>query len=72
WSAEQIHPFFDTVLEAFSPARLMFGSDWPVCLVAADYARWHSAVESLVQPLTRDERDAIMGGTATAFYQLAS
>src|SRR5690606_13247742 len=42
WTTEQVRPFFETVLETFGPARLMFGSDWPVCLVAADYARWHS------------------------------
>ncbi len=71
WSVEQIRPYFETVLDAFSAQRLMFGSDWPVCLVAADYARWVSAVESLVQPLSPAERDAIMGGSATAFYQLA-
>ncbi len=72
WSMDQIRPYFETALEAFGPHRLMFGSDWPVCLVAVDYARWHSTVEGLVQPLSPAERSAIMGGTATAFYQLAS
>lgn len=72
WSVGQIRPYFETVLEAFGAQRLMFGSDWPVCLVAADYARWFATVESLVQPLSTTERDAIFGGTATAFYHLDS
>lgn len=72
WSVGQIRPYFETVLEAFGAQRLMFGSDWPVCLVAADYARWVATVESLVQPLSTTERDAIFGGTATAFYHLDS
>jgi len=72
WSVGQIRPYFETVLEAFGAQRLMFGSDWPVCLVAADYARWFATVESLVQPLSTTERDAIFGGAATAFYHLDS
>jgi L-fuconolactonase len=39
WKEEQLRPYFDTVIEAFGPKRLMFGTDWPVCLVAADYIR---------------------------------
>jgi L-fuconolactonase len=72
WSIDSIRPYFDVALEAFGPHRLMFGSDWPVCLVASDYAQWHATVASLVQPLSSSERDAIMGGTATAFYQLSA
>jgi L-fuconolactonase len=72
WSLDLIRPYFEIALEAFGPSRLMFGSDWPVCLVASDYGRWHAAVTSLVQPLSGDERDAIMGGTAAAFYQLCA
>ncbi len=40
WRAEELLPFFDAALEAFGPQRLMFGSDWPVCLLAGDYRRW--------------------------------
>lgn len=72
WSADLVRPYFEVVLEAFGPHRLMFGSDWPVCLVAADYARWHATVDAFVQPLSRDERDAILGGTAATAYQLSS
>lgn len=71
WTPELLRPYFDVVLEAFGPHRLMFGSDWPVCLVASDYARWFAFVEECVRPLSADERAAILGGTATAFYRLA-
>lgn len=72
WSPDLVRPYFEVALEAFGPNRLMFGSDWPVCLVATDYARWHATVATFVQPLSSDERDAIMGGTAAAFYQLSA
>jgi len=71
WTPELVRPYFDVVLEAFGPDRLMFGSDWPVCLVATDYARWHALVENFLQPLTVAERKAIMGATATEAYQLS-
>ncbi len=71
WSPELVRPYFDVALEAFGPDRLMFGSDWPVCLAATDYARWHAVVESFTQPLAPAERDAILGGTATRAYRLS-
>jgi L-fuconolactonase len=70
WSVDTVQPYFEVVLDAFGPDRLMFGSDWPVCLVAADYARWLAAVEGFVNPLSGGEQDAIMGGTATTVYRL--
>ncbi|HWA87082.1 MAG TPA: amidohydrolase family protein [Opitutus sp.] len=72
WTPELVRPYFEVVLEAFGPERLMFGSDWPVCLVAADYARWVQVVEDLVRPLSPDERAAIMGGTAAKIYRITS
>lgn len=70
WTSELLWPYFDVVLDAFGPDRLMFGSDWPVCLVAADYARWYKFVEGCVTDLTEAERARVLGGTATAFYRL--
>jgi L-fuconolactonase len=70
WTPELLRPYFEVVLEAFGPQRVMFGSDWPVCLVATEYARWVGFVQDCVAPLTPAERDAIMGGTASAFYRL--
>ena len=70
WTPELLRPYFNVVLEAFGPGRLMFGSDWPVCQVAAGYLDWHRFVESCVAPLSADERAAILGGNAAAFYRL--
>ncbi|MBW8780500.1 MAG: amidohydrolase family protein [Verrucomicrobia bacterium] len=72
WTSELLRPYFEVVLEAFGPHRLMFGSDWPVCLVASDYLRWHRFVEACTANLTPAERAAILGGNATAFYKLAA
>ena len=70
WTPEQIHPYFDIVLKAFGPQRLMFGSDWPPCLVSSEYIRWHETVETFTARLSPDERAQIMGGTATTIYRL--
>ncbi len=70
WTPELLRPYFDVVLEAFGPKRLMFGSDWPVCLVASDYLRWHGFVETCVAGLSPSERARIMGGTAAEIYRL--
>jgi L-fuconolactonase len=70
WSPELLRPYFDVVLEAFGPTRLMFGSDWPVCQVAADYRDWFQFVETCVSPLSDTERMAILGGNAARFYRL--
>lgn len=71
WRPEGVRPYFDVVLEAFGPGRLMFGSDWPVCLVATDYARWVSVVETFTASLSAAERDALLGGTAASVYRLS-
>jgi L-fuconolactonase len=70
WTPELLRPYFDVALEAFGPSRLMFGSDWPVCQVAADYADWHRFVETCTAPLSSSERAAILGGNAARFYRL--
>tara|TARA_R110002096_G_scaffold54517_15_gene140617 strand:+ start:1350 stop:2117 length:768 start_codon:yes stop_codon:yes gene_type:complete len=71
WSPQLLQPYFETVLEAFGPDRLMFGSDWPVCLLASDYHRWIETVRSWTSKLSTTEQAWIMGGTATEAYQLA-
>ena len=70
WTVADLRPYADVVLEAFGPARTMFGSDWPVCLLAADYASVVAAAEQLTSALTPAERVAIFGETATAWYRL--
>ncbi|HEV7898481.1 MAG TPA: amidohydrolase family protein [Planosporangium sp.] len=68
WTPESLRPYVDVVVEAFGPDRLMFGSDWPVCLLAGSYARWVETVDELIAQLSEDERAAITGGTARRFY----
>lgn len=72
WHAEDLRPFVATAIDAFGPARLMFGSDWPVCLLAGSYERVYRALEEVVAPLcSASERDAIFCQTARAFYKLS-
>jgi L-fuconolactonase len=70
WTYEQILPYLDAALEAFTPARLMFGSDWPVCLVATTYLDWVRTIERLTEKLSAAERQAIFCDTATRAYRL--
>jgi len=68
WKANDIAPYFDFVLEQFGPKRLMYGSDWPVCLLAADYKTQLSLVNDLIGTLSEDEQAQIMGSSACQFY----
>lgn len=70
WKEEQLRPYFDTVFEAFGPKRLMFGTDWPVCLVAADYIRWVELAHRFAARLSADEREWFFGKTAIQAYKL--
>ncbi|NUP98241.1 MAG: amidohydrolase family protein [Armatimonadetes bacterium] len=68
WRPEQLRPYVETALEAFGPARLMFGSDWPVCRLACEYGRWRELVDQFLGGCTAAERAAVMGGTAATVY----
>jgi L-fuconolactonase len=70
WTLADLQPYFHAALEAFSPGRLMFGSDWPVCTLGTSYSRWVETVQALTAPLTPIERERIMGGTAVEAYRL--
>jgi L-fuconolactonase len=70
WTEVQLRPYVETVLEAFGPQRLMFGSDWPVCLVACDYARWINLVRGWIGKLSAGEQARILGETAVEAYEL--
>ena len=70
WTEEQLRPYLDVVLKAFGPKRIMFGSDWPVCLLAIDYRRWVSTVEKLAAPLSATEQQDLWAGTAMVAYGL--
>jgi L-fuconolactonase len=68
WHAELLQPYFNTVLEAFGANRVLFGSDWPVCLLRSEYGQWLQVVTSLIAPLTATEQAAIMGENAARIY----
>jgi len=68
WTPEGLQPYIDVVLAAFGPRRLMFGSDWPVMLLAGDYARWYRTVTVAIAKLSKAEQERILGGTAAEAY----
>jgi L-fuconolactonase len=70
WTLEDLRPYAERVLELFGPDRLMFGSDWPVCTLAASYAQVHEAATALLTGLSQAERAAVLGGTAARVYGL--
>jgi L-fuconolactonase len=70
WSATDLQPYIDCAVECFSPARLMFGSDWPVCILAGDYSQVWTETNKALSKYTPAERDAMLGVTATTFYRL--
>jgi L-fuconolactonase len=69
-SAIDLRPYYETVLAAFGPGRLMFGSDWPVSSLVAPYGRICDMYRELTADLRSAERDAIFDGTARRVYQL--
>ena len=70
WTIDDIRPYAGDVLATFGPERTMYGSDWPVCLLAADYPRVAGLARALIAGLTEVERDAVLGGTAARWYRL--
>jgi L-fucono-1,5-lactonase len=70
WSIESLRPYLDTVVSAFGAHRLMAGSDWPVCLVATNYAQWWQLLRSYFADFSNDERANIFGATASRIYNL--
>ncbi len=70
WQPTDFKPYLDVAVEAFGTKRLMYGSDWPVCLVAADYNQQLDIVENYFAHFSQTEKEAIMGGNAKAFYNL--
>jgi L-fuconolactonase len=72
WTVERLKPFVDVLIEAFGPARLMWGSDWPVVDEAGGYLAWRAAAEALTAQLSADDRGLIFGRTAAAFYGIAA
>ena len=70
WTREDFKPYLDIVTENFGVNRLMYGSDWPVCLVAASYKKMIGIVQDYYSSFTDSEQELIMGGNAARFYRL--
>ncbi|MCG8508695.1 MAG: amidohydrolase family protein [Rhodospirillales bacterium] len=70
WTPDDLRPYVDFVMECFGEDRVMFGSDWPVCLLAADYAAVKNTLEELLKLDGREAKEKIFGANAMAFYGL--
>jgi L-fucono-1,5-lactonase len=68
WNTAQIAPYASTLIAAFGPRRVLWGSDWPVLLLAGSYGDWHKTCEVLLAPLAAPDREAIFGGNAARLY----
>jgi L-fuconolactonase len=69
WKPEHLVPYLDVVFESFGPDRLMIGSDWPVCTVAASYSSAVDAVKRYLAPLAHEVREKVLGANAQMFYK---
>jgi L-fuconolactonase len=72
WRVEDLKPYVDFALEVFGPRRMMFGSDWPVCLLAASYDQVLGVAQSMLAELGEEDRCKIFGANAIEFYGIES
>ena len=70
WTRDDFAPYLDVVFDAFGPSRIMVGSDWPVCTLAATYDQVMDIVAKYIEPLSEGDQAAVLGGTAEKFYKL--
>ena len=70
WQADDFRPYLDIIFDAFGPQRVLFGSDWPVCTLAASYAQVHDLVDAYVQQFNATEQEAFWGQNAARDYRL--
>lgn len=70
WKKDDFVPYLEVVSQCFGPARMMFGSDWPVCLLGGSYLEIKEILESFLSNFSTESQAAIWGGNATQFYQL--
>jgi L-fuconolactonase len=72
WRIEDLKPCVEFALEVFGPQRMMFGSDWPVCLLAASYDQVADAAQSILAEISEDDRHRIFAANAIDFYRIES
>lgn len=70
WSNESFKPYLDHILKSFTPDRMMFGSDWPVCLLAASYSQTIELMEEFAKDFSKSEQESFWAGTVKRFYRL--
>ncbi|GGZ92732.1 amidohydrolase family protein [Algibacter mikhailovii] len=70
WTEAQLSPYLDLVFSAFGTDRILYGSDWPVCLVAGNYNQVKNIVTNFIAALSEDEKAKVMGENAIKFYNL--
>jgi L-fuconolactonase len=70
WSIDQLEPYVQHVVKSFGYDRVMFGSDWPVCLLAGSYERTVNALTQSLGPLSQEQQALVWGGNACSFYHL--
>jgi len=70
WTADQVRPYMEHILESFGPERVVFGSDWPVVNLAADYRRWFELATATIAPYSPAEQQMILHDNAVRFYRL--
>ena len=70
WTSENLRPYLDTVVKTFNTKRIMFGSDWPVCLLAASYGKWLQTVQQYFSSFSKNEQEDFFSGNAKQFYNL--
>jgi L-fuconolactonase len=70
WKSEDVRPYLDVAFECFGPSRLMIGSDWPVCNVAASYTQVMNLVKDYLSRYAPEEREAVLGNNAAKFWRL--
>jgi L-fuconolactonase len=72
WSSAEIEPYAELLLSTFGPSRMLFGSDWPVCLLAGSYSETASLAADLISALSPSEQAAVFGGNAIEWYSLGA
>ena len=70
WKKSDFTPYLDVIFKSFGTDRVMYGSDWPVCLLAADYAAQLNILQEYIANFSESEQSKIMGRNATSFYNL--
>jgi L-fuconolactonase len=70
WTADDLRPYLDIVFNSFGIDRIMYGSDWPVCLVASSYKTWLQTVKDYFASCSEEEQEKVFSSNAIKFYNL--